>query len=65
MAYIANEKLPIAGDGKIRPFASPPRAVPGEGAAFFLVSRKSEGNPYCDLEDVRLAAGGKPFPPRT
>ncbi len=63
MAYIANEKLAIARDGKIRPFASPPRAVPGEGAAFFLVSRGREGKPYCDVGDIRFGIRGEVLSP--
>ncbi len=63
MAYIANEKLAIARDGKIRPFASPPRAVPGEGSAFFLVGRDGEGTPYCAVEDIRFGGRGEALSP--
>ena len=63
MAYIANEKLKVSPDGKIRPFASPVSAVPGEGAAFFLVSGSGEGKPYCDVEDVRFGGRGEALSP--
>lgn len=59
LAYIANEKLKVSPDGKIRPFSSPPGAVPGEGAAFFLVGRDNEGRPYCEVEDVRFGGKGE------
>lgn len=63
MAYIANEKLKVSPDGKIRPFASPSPAVPGEGAAFFLAGRSNEGRPYCEVEDVRFGGKGEVLSP--
>jgi len=64
MAYIANAKLGIARDGKIRPFASPStQAVPGEGAVFFLVSRNGDGRPYCEVKDVRFGVRGEVLVP--
>ncbi|MBI4682730.1 MAG: beta-ketoacyl synthase chain length factor [Nitrospirae bacterium] len=55
--YICDTKLKTAADGKIRPFNfHPAYQVPGEGAAFFLVSRKDTGNIYGTFHDI--AFGG-------
>ena len=53
LGYVADYKLTTAKDGKIRPFTFKPTAqVPGEGAAFFLLSNKHEGNAYCSVDAV-------------
>lgn len=53
LGYVADYKLNTAQDGKIRPFTFKPTAqVPGEGAAFFLLNSKSEGNAYCAVNAV-------------
>jgi len=49
MEYACRERLTIATDGKITPFAlapSPP-AVPGEGSAFFLLTGEDAPQRYC------------------
>lgn len=53
LGYVADYKLTTAQDGKIKPFAfNPTCQVPGEGAAFFLLSNKKEGNAYCEVNAV-------------
>lgn len=42
MEYICSQKLPIAADGKVR-INHPPAYVPGEGAAFFLLNKATDG----------------------
>lgn len=42
MEYIVSQKLPVAIDGNVR-LDDPPAYVPGEGAAFFLLSNESSG----------------------
>jgi 3-oxoacyl-[acyl-carrier-protein] synthase II len=51
--YVSDHKLTTAPDGKIRPFTFKPTCqVPGEGAAFFLMSRAEAGNTYCAVNNV-------------
>ncbi len=53
LGYVSDHKLTTAKDGRIRPFTfNPTCQVPGEGAAFFLLSNKSEGNMYCSVNAV-------------
>ena len=54
MEYICSRKLEIPEDGKIRPFefSSSPRAVPGEGSVFLLLSREERRRKYCELRGV-------------
>jgi 3-oxoacyl-[acyl-carrier-protein] synthase II len=55
MGYIVDSKLILAADGKIRPFQfKPAAAVPGEGAAFFVVSRGGSDRTYCRVVDIRF-----------
>jgi 3-oxoacyl-[acyl-carrier-protein] synthase II len=51
LAYICAQQLRIATDGKIRPFAcaAPPATVPGEGSAFFLLTRQPTENSYASV----------------
>jgi 3-oxoacyl-[acyl-carrier-protein] synthase II len=53
LGYVADQKLTKAEDGKIRPFTFKPTGyVPGEGAAFFLLSNRHDGNAYCSVDAV-------------
>jgi 3-oxoacyl-[acyl-carrier-protein] synthase II len=53
LGYVADHKLTTAKDGKIKPFTFKPTCqVPGEGAAFFLLSNESAGNVYCSVNAV-------------
>jgi 3-oxoacyl-[acyl-carrier-protein] synthase II len=53
LGYVADYKLTTAKDGTIRPFTFKPTVqVPGEGAAFFLLSNANEGNIYCKVNAV-------------
>jgi 3-oxoacyl-[acyl-carrier-protein] synthase II len=56
MEYICSRKLPIAADGRIRPFEfSPsPSAVPGEGSLFLLLTRGDAPKRYCEIRRVSL-----------
>jgi 3-oxoacyl-[acyl-carrier-protein] synthase II len=56
MEYICSRKLELAEDGKIRPFecSSSPRAVPGEGSVFLLLSREERRRQYCELRGVSV-----------
>jgi hypothetical protein len=58
MGYICGHRLRIPADGRIRPldFAAEPTAVPGEGAAFFLLDRAPTSSPYGALESVSFAS---------
>jgi len=51
MEYICRQKLHLAEDGKIKPFAfsQTPCAVPGEGSAFFLVTEGKTEKHYCSV----------------
>lgn len=56
LGYVADHKLTTAKDGRIRPFTfNPTSQVPGEGAAFFLLSKRSEGNVYCSINAVHTS----------
>ncbi len=64
MGYIAQNRLNLAQCGNIRPGAG--TAIPGEGAAFFVVSLNGPGKGYCSISDIRFgrdhnAAPGKGF----
>ncbi len=53
LGYVADHKLTTAKDGRIKPFTfNPTCQVPGEGAAFFLLSNESVGNVYCAVNAV-------------
>jgi 3-oxoacyl-[acyl-carrier-protein] synthase II len=53
LGYVADFKLTTAKDGKIRPFTfNPTCQVPGEGAAFFLLSNDHGGDTYCSVDAV-------------
>ena len=55
MGYIAASRLAIARDGRIKPFVfSPAEAVPGEGAAFFVMSSRDRGSAYCTVDGLRF-----------
>jgi 3-oxoacyl-[acyl-carrier-protein] synthase II len=56
MEYICSRKLRMAEDGKIRPFdfSASPAAVPGEGSAFFMLSRAKTPKTYCEISNVLL-----------
>jgi 3-oxoacyl-[acyl-carrier-protein] synthase II len=55
LGYVSDHKLTTAKDGKIKPFTfNPTCQVPGEGAAFFLLSNKREGNVYCSISAVHI-----------
>jgi 3-oxoacyl-[acyl-carrier-protein] synthase II len=59
LGYVSDHKLTTAKDGKIKPFTfNPTCQVPGEGAAFFLLSNGNEGNVYCVVNAVHI--GGDP-----
>jgi len=52
MGYIAQAKLKLAPDGRISRQSG--TAVPGEGAAFFVVSRSASQKGYCAISDIRF-----------
>ena len=54
LGYIADSRLALAADGKIRPFQKSPGAVPGEGAAFFLLGNKEDERFYCRVSGVQF-----------
>jgi 3-oxoacyl-[acyl-carrier-protein] synthase II len=55
LGYVSDHKLTTAKDGRIKPFTFDPTCqVPGEGAAFFLLSNGNDGNVYCDVRAVHL-----------
>lgn len=64
LGYVADHKLTTAKDGKIKPFTfNPTCQIPGEGAAFFLLSREDAGNLYCGMDAVHTGQAperGKP-----
>jgi 3-oxoacyl-[acyl-carrier-protein] synthase II len=62
LGYVSDQKLNTAIDGKIKPFTFKPTCqVPGEGAAFFLLSSERAGNCYCSVEAVHTGDyPGKP-----
>jgi 3-oxoacyl-[acyl-carrier-protein] synthase II len=56
LGYVAGEKLVAAKDGKIKPFTFKPTChVPGEGAAFFLVSNERTEKIYCSINAVHTS----------
>lgn len=56
LGYVADHKLTTAKDGKIRPFTFKPTCqVPGEGAAFFLLTNETAGNAYCSVNAVHTS----------
>ncbi len=58
MGYIAGSELKLARDGKIRPFSlKAGAAVPGEGAAFFLLGRKNPDRAYCRISEIQTGRG--------
>ncbi|MDM8525772.1 beta-ketoacyl synthase chain length factor [Desulfococcaceae bacterium HSG8] len=59
MEYIYSQKLNIAGDGKIRPFhfSESPRALPGEGSVFFMITREPSPGNYCEISEVSFSHG--------
>jgi 3-oxoacyl-[acyl-carrier-protein] synthase II len=65
MEYICSQKLKIAGDGKIRPFAfsSSPSAVPGEGSAFLVLTAEDKPGRHCEIAGVFVdSAGAQEYP---
>jgi 3-oxoacyl-[acyl-carrier-protein] synthase II len=61
LGYVSDHKLTTAKDGKIKPFTfNPTCQVPGEGAAFFLLSTGNEGNVYCDIDVVHTGVDTDP-----
>jgi 3-oxoacyl-[acyl-carrier-protein] synthase II len=51
--YVYDCKLRQAPDGKIKPFQFHPTfQVPGEGAAFFLLSKRTSKNMFCKVEHI-------------
>jgi len=53
LGAIARSRLPIAADGRIRPFdLTSPGQVPGEGAVFFLLRKGTGERDYCSVERV-------------
>lgn len=53
LGYVADKRLTTAKDGKIKPFTFKPTCqIPGEGAAFFLVTNETSGNIYCRISGV-------------
>ena len=64
MEYVCKMKLKTATDGKIMPFMfSPaPLSVPGEGGAFFMLSKEKCGNNYGEVTGISFSGkiNGKP-----
>ncbi len=64
MEYACKMKLQNAGDGKIRPFifSSSPLSVPGEGGAFFMLSKKKCEKNYGEVTGISFSGktNGKP-----
>jgi len=55
LGYVADHKLTTARDGRITPFTfNPTCQVPGEGAAFLLLSRERTANTYSEIGPVRI-----------
>jgi 3-oxoacyl-[acyl-carrier-protein] synthase II len=60
LRYIYDTKLTMAGDGIIRPFNfKPTYQIPGEGAAFFLVSKRNSDNIFCKFENILIGGGAE------
>jgi 3-oxoacyl-[acyl-carrier-protein] synthase II len=58
--HVCSRKLATAEDGRIQPFACArnPAVVPGEGSAFFLLTRREAANAYGSIEVADDAVGG-------
>jgi 3-oxoacyl-[acyl-carrier-protein] synthase II len=55
LGYVSDHKLTTAKDGKIKPFTFKPTCqVPGEGAAFFLLTNARSGNQYCEIDALHI-----------
>jgi len=55
LGYVAEQKLRLAKDGKIRPFVFYPTVqVPGEGAVFLLVTHEKTANVYCAINGIHI-----------
>ncbi len=60
LGYICNQKLTLAPDGRIKPFNFKPTcAVPGEGAAFFLLGKQITENTFCAIDTIRFGVSGR------
>jgi 3-oxoacyl-[acyl-carrier-protein] synthase II len=57
MEYICSQKLQTADDGQIKPFhfSTLPKAVPGEGSVFFLMTQREDCRTYGELYEVALS----------
>jgi hypothetical protein len=57
MEYACKIKLKTVGDGKIRPFlfSSSPLSVPGEGGAFFMLSKEKCENNYGEVTGISFS----------
>jgi 3-oxoacyl-[acyl-carrier-protein] synthase II len=57
MEYVCKMKLKTAEDGKIRPFifSDSPSSVPGEGGAFFMLSKERYGNNYGKVAGISFS----------
>jgi 3-oxoacyl-[acyl-carrier-protein] synthase II len=66
MHHICGRMTKPPADGRIKPFAfsAAPETVPGEGSAFFLMTRESAGSSYAHLAPVVLAVPEVPAPAR-
>jgi 3-oxoacyl-[acyl-carrier-protein] synthase II len=54
LGYVSDHKLTTAEDGRIKPFLFKPTCqVPGEGAAFFLLTNGRAEKTYCSVSGVR------------
>lgn len=64
MQTVCGQMLKPAADGRIKPFAcsATPESVPGEGAAFFLLTQESAGKNYARISTGDPAAGGSVWP---
>jgi 3-oxoacyl-[acyl-carrier-protein] synthase II len=64
MEYACKMKMKTAEDGKIRPFifSDSPPSVPGEGGAFFMLSKEKYGNNYGKVTGIFFSGqmSGKP-----
>ena len=55
LGHVVDQKLTLAGDGRIKPFAfNPTCQVPGEGALFFLLGREPADSAYCAVSGVYI-----------
>jgi 3-oxoacyl-[acyl-carrier-protein] synthase II len=57
LAYIMESKTGIAPEGRIWPFLHGSGAVPGEGAAFFVLSKGRTERVYCSIPSIRFESG--------